>query len=94
MSTIDDLQNKVTRLRDELHEAEKKLRDAVIAAYPIPIGTTMTDGKATGVLIGVVAKTNYRGGYRPDPIIRLHKKDGTVGQREAPTWRGTWKPVE
>jgi hypothetical protein len=91
MTAIDDLKNKVTRLRDELQDAETKLINAVRETAPFKVGDVWVDnrrrqGKITRILV------SYN--FKPEAHLTLYKKDGSLGVREIPafSWDG-WKPL-
>jgi hypothetical protein len=89
MSTIDDLRNKVARLRDQLKDAEQKLHAALIAEHPVKVGQQFVNDRGQ---IGEVTKLAIRYG-EPTPILTLLKKDGQLGERtsDLSSWR-RWKP--
>ncbi len=90
MSTIDDLKNKVQRLKDQLREAEKSLHAAMVEEHPVKIGMVFQDskgrrGQVTHVFVkwGTIKVT-----------LSLFRKDGTLGERTADLAWGGWKIVD
>jgi hypothetical protein len=77
MSTVEDLGNKVKRLKDQLREAQASYDAARIAEYPVKIGQIYKNRKGQR---GQVTKIYVR--YDTVcALISFFKVDGTVGLR-------------
>lgn len=88
MSTIDDLENKVSRLRGQLVAAEEALREAKFTASPINVGDRYRNRKGQEA---AVTSLSVRYGVIVG-VLSLINKDGKVGARTAHTndWKD-WK---
>src|ERR1044072_2450906 len=86
MSALDDLANKVARLRDQLKDAEEKYRNALIEDSPYRVGqiSKSRDGRR-GKIANIKVDISPRGGTLR-PILALYKKDGSLGSRTIDLW--------
>jgi hypothetical protein len=95
MGAINDLESKVSRLKDELRSAQEDLTKAKMETSPAKLGTIWSRTHRGKTERGKVVR--YGTKYNPEtPILRLFKSDGTLGLRESeiPSWGDGWKIEE
>lgn len=93
MSALDDLKAKVTRLRDQLKEAESAYDAALVAASPFRVGQVYANSKGRRGTVCRIDANRYS--HNAVPVFQLHRKDGSLGVKRTPmySWHG-WKLAE
>jgi hypothetical protein len=89
MSTINDLELQVSRLKNELRSAQEKLLTAKLEASTAKLGTIWSRTQRGKTERGQVVRYGTRY-YSEMPILKLFKSDGTLGlrERELTSWGG------